>query len=179
MAVKKIATIQRWLGLSTDTKPTVADVGSTFIENDTGIRWIYNNYAWVPDSVLPETTINYNQISLNQAAATYNVMTATAQDLFIDAIIIHVPDDLSAVPTFTGITVQTDDVAAIEILSAADGAKANLTGNFFHVYRGPAVTAATKILQLTITGATAGAGMVADVTVYWRPLVAGGYYLNA
>lgn len=179
MAVKKIATIQRWLGLSTDTKPTSADVGSTFLDINTGIRWIYNNYAWVPESVLPETTINYKQISLNQVAATYDVMTATAQSLFIDAVIVHVPDDLSAVATFTGITVQTDDVAPIELLSAAAGAKAKLTGNFFHVYQGPSVTAATKKVQLTITGATAGAGKVADVTVFWRPLVAGGYYLNA
>ena len=31
----------------------------------------------------------------------------------------------------------------------------------------------------TITGATAGAGKVADISVLWRPLVAGGYYLNA
>ena len=180
MAVKKIATIQRWLGLSTDTKPTAPDVGSTFIETDTGIDWIYNGYAWVPDSVtLDGVTVNYNQISLNQAAADYSVMTATAQDLFIDAVVIHVPDDLSAVAVFTGISVATDDVAPIEIMSAAAGAKANLTGNFFHVYRGPVVTAATKILELTISGATAGAGIVADVTVYWRPLVAGGYYLNA
>ena len=179
MAVKKIATIQRWLGLSTDTKPTVGAVGSTYFETDTGVMYIYNNYAWIPYSVLPETTINYNQIDLNQAAAAYSVMTATAQNLFIDAVVIHVPDDLSAVAVFTGISVATDDVAPIEIMSAAAGAKANLTGNFFHVYRGPAVTAATKILELTILGATAGAGKIADVTVYWRPLVAGGYYLNA
>ena len=179
MAVKKIATIQRWLGLSTDTKPATPAVGSTFVETDTGIQWIYNNYAWLPVSASPGTTINYNQISLNQAAADYPVMTATAQDLFIDAVVIHVPDDLSAVATFTGISVATDDVAPLEILSAADGAKTNLTGNFYHVYRGPVVTAATKILELTIGGATAGAGKIADVTVYWRPLVAGGYYLKA
>lgn len=179
MAVKKIATIQRWLGLSTDTKPTVGAVGSTYFETDTGTMYIYNNYAWIPYSVLPETTINYNQIDLNQAAAAYSVMTATAQNLFIDAVVIHVPDDLSAVAVFTGISVATDDAAPIEIFSAAAGAKANLTGNFFHIYRGPAVTAATKIVELTISGATAGAGKIADVTVYWRPLVAGGYYLNA
>ena len=179
MAVKKIATIQRWLGLSTDTKPTVGAVGSTYFETDTGIMYIYNNYAWIPSSVLPGTTINYNQMDLNQVTAAYSVMTATAQNLFIDAVVIHVPDDLSAVAVFTGISVATDDVAPIEIMSSAAGAKANLTGNFFHVYRGPAVTAATKILELTIGGATAGAGKIADVTVYWRPLVAGGYYLNA
>jgi len=171
--------IQRFIGLSTDTKPTSPPIGSPFVETNTGFTYKYNGYAWLPVSFMPETTVNYNQISLNQAAATYDVMTATAQALFIDAVIIHVPDNLSAVATFTGITVQTDDVAPIEILAAADAVKAKLTGNFYHVYTGPTVTAAVKKIQLTITGGTAGAGMVADVTVMWRPLVAGGYYLNA
>ncbi len=41
------------------------------------------------------------------------------------------------------------------------------------------VTAETKKIQLTIGGGSAGANKVADVTVLWRPVVAGGYYLNA
>ena len=169
----------RFIGLSTDTKPTAVVAGATFYECNTGFLFIYNGYAWVPKNFMPESTVNYKQISLNQAANTYDVMTATAQNLFIDAVIIHVPDDLSAVATFTGMSVQTDDVAPIELLAAASGAKVNLTGNFFHVYRGPAVTAATKKIRLTIGGATAGAGKIADITVMWRPVVAGGYYLNA
>lgn len=173
-------TAQNWIGLSTDTKPTAPAPGSGFFEGDYLWDWVYNGYAWVPKKILIEgITAQYKQISLNQAAANYTVMTATTQNLFIDAVIVHVPDDLSAVAAFTGITVQTNDVAAIEILSAAAGAKALLTGNFYHIYRGPKVTASTKVIQLTITGATAGASKVADITVFWRPLVAGGYYLNA
>jgi len=180
MTVQAIgATNNRFIGLSTDTKPTGINAGATFFEVNTGFLFIYNGYAWVPKSYQPETTVNYKQISLNQAAGAYNVMTATTQDLFIDAVIVHVPDDLSGVETFTGISIATDDVAAIEILSALAGAKANLTGNFFSVYRGPVVTAATKKIQLTISGGTAGADKVADITVLWRPLVAGGYMLNA
>ena len=174
-----ITTVKRFIGLSTDTKSTTDPAGSTFFEVNTGFMYIYNGYAWVPKSYQPETTVNYKQISLNQVAAAYSVATATTQNCFIDAVIVHVPDDLSAVATFTGISVATDDAAAIEILSAAAGAKAKLTGNFYHVYRGPAVSVATKIIKLTIGGATAGADMVADVTVLWRPVVAGGYYLNA
>jgi len=169
----------RFIGLSTDTKPTGIDTGATYLEQNTGFMFIYNGYAWVPKSFMPESTVNYKQISLNQAANTYDVMTATAQALFIDAVIVHVPDDLHAVATFTGISVQTDDASAIEILSSTAGAKANLTGNLYHVFRGPKVTAATKKIKLTIGGGSAGTGKVADVTVLWRPLVAGGYYLNA
>jgi hypothetical protein len=180
MTVQAIGAMNnRFIGLSTDTKPTVVNTGATYFEQNTGFMFIYNGYAWVPKSFMPESTINYKQISLNQAANTYDVMTATAQDLFIDAVIVHVPDDLHAVATFTGISVQTDDGTPIEILSATDGAKANLTGNFYSIYRGPSVTAATKKIQLTIGGATAGTGKVADITVMWRPLVAGGYFLNA
>ncbi len=181
MANQRIGNLSnRWIGLSTDTKPTSGiPVGATYFECNTGYLYIYNGYAWVPKSYQPETTVNYKQISLAQAAGAKNVMTATTQNLFIDAVIVHVPDDLSAVATFTGISVATDDDTPIEILSSTAGAKANLTGNFYHVYRGPSVTASTKIIQLTIGGGSAGEGMVADVTVLWRPLVAGGYYLNA
>ncbi len=181
MAVQSIGKMNnRFIGLSTDTKPTDIDSGATFFEANTGYLFIYNGYAWVPKSIMADgLTVNYKQISLAQAAGNYTVMTATTQSLFIDAIIVHVPDDLHAVATFTGITIQTDDVVAIEILSAAAGAKANLTGNFYHVFRGPNVTVATKVIQLTIGGATAGSGKIADITVLWRPLVAGGYYLNA
>ena len=181
MANQRIGNLSnRWIGLSTDTKPTSGiPVGATYFKVNTGFMFIYNGYAWVPKSYQPETTVNYKQISLAQAAAAYDVMTATTQNLFIDAVIVHVPDDLSEVETFTGISLATDDDTPIELLSSTAGAKANLTGNFFSVYRGPSVTVATKKIQLTISGATAGTGKVADITVLWRPVVAGGYYLNA
>ena len=180
MAFQRL-TDNRYLCKSTDTKSTTSiNLGATCYEENTGFMWIFNGYAWVPKDVMADgLTVNYKQISLNQAAATYDVMTATTQSLFIDAVIVCVPDDLSAVATFTGISVQTDDAAPITIMAAASALKAALTGNFYYVFRGPSVTVATKKVQLTIGGATAGAGMVADITVLWRPLIAGGYYLNA
>ena len=166
--------------LSTDTKPTAGvSRGQTLYEFNTGYTWIFNGTAWVPKTSLPGHAISYKQISLAQAADTYDVMTVTAQNLFIDAVIVHVPDDLSAVETFTGISVQTDDGSAIEILSSTAGAKANLTGSFYHVYTGPTVTASTKKVQLSIGGGSAGTGKVANISVLWRPVVDGGYYLNA
>ena len=180
MTVQAIgATNNRFIGLSTDTKPTSVNAGATFFEVNTGLMFIYNGYAWVPKSYMPETTINYKQISLAQAAAAYDVMTATEQALFIDAVIVHVPDDLHSVATFTGISVATDDTPVITILPTADGLTAKLTGNFFYTFRGPVVTASAKKIKLTIGGGSAGAGKIADITVLWRPLVAGGYYLNA
>ena len=180
MALQPIgSTNNRFIGLSTDTKPTGVNAGATFFECNTGFMYIYNGYAWVPKSFMPDSTVNYKQISLAQASGAYDVMTATEQALFIDAVIVHVPDDLHSVATFTGISVATDDTPVITILPTADGLAAKLTGNFFYTFRGPVVTAATKKIQLTIGGGSAGAGKIADITVLWRPLVAGGYYLNA
>lgn len=179
MAFKRISN-NRYLCSSADTKLTTGiEDGATCYEYDTCFMFLFNGYAWLPKPFLPLTTVNYKQISLAQDANTYDVMTATSQALFIDAVTIYIPDDLSAVAAFTGISLQTDDESAIELLSSTEGANANLTGNFYAVYRGPSVTAANKKIQLTISGGTAGSGKVADVTVLWRPLVAGGYYLNA
>ncbi len=83
------ATNNRFIGLSSDTKPTDVKAGATFFECNTGFMFIYNGYAWVPKSYQPETTVNYKQISLNQAAAAYDVMTATEQKLFSGDIYRH------------------------------------------------------------------------------------------
>jgi len=181
MSYTLLANISKFIGASTDTKPSSGvRIGSEFYESDYLWEWIWNGYAWVPKKIaLDNITVNYKQISLNQAASTYDVMTATTQNLFIDAVIVNIPDDLSAVAGFTGISIQTDDGSPIVLFSSTLGAKSNLTGNYYNVYRGPAVTAATKKIQLTIIGATAGSGAEANITVIWRPVVAGGYYLNA
>ena len=48
MAVKLVTTIQRWVGLSTDTKPTGVQVGSTFYEFNSHITYItYDGTNWV------------------------------------------------------------------------------------------------------------------------------------
>lgn len=46
MAVQKVATIQRFLGVSTDAKPTTPPVGSTFYEVDTKAEYVYDGSAW-------------------------------------------------------------------------------------------------------------------------------------
>ena len=50
MTVKKIATIMRWQGLSTDEKPSV-DVpeGSTYFCVDTGEEYVYYDGTWEQD----------------------------------------------------------------------------------------------------------------------------------
>jgi len=52
MAVNLVTIIQRWIGLSIDTKPTEAPVGSTFFETNTGQGWIWDGSNWVEDLTL-------------------------------------------------------------------------------------------------------------------------------
>jgi len=49
MAVSLITTIQRFQGLSTDTKPTAPPEGSTFHAVDTGEQYIYYDGTWEQD----------------------------------------------------------------------------------------------------------------------------------
>lgn len=53
MTVKFITSINRWIGLSGDTKPTVAPPGSTFFETDTGIPKITidDGTTWVTNLI--------------------------------------------------------------------------------------------------------------------------------
>ena len=49
MAAEFVSTIQRWIGLEADTKPTATRAGSTFHELDTGKKYIWFNNDWVQD----------------------------------------------------------------------------------------------------------------------------------
>jgi len=68
MTVKKIATIKRWLGLSTDTKPIAASsdvpIGSTFHEYDTKLTYItYDGTNWSPH----EYTLGSANVAISRA----------------------------------------------------------------------------------------------------------------
>jgi hypothetical protein len=49
MAVKLIATIQRFHGLSTDEKPSSPPEGSMFHQIDTGEEYVYYDGTWEQD----------------------------------------------------------------------------------------------------------------------------------
>lgn len=46
MAVKLLSTVNRYVGLSTDPKPTDCQNGSTFLESDTGDLYGYSVEGW-------------------------------------------------------------------------------------------------------------------------------------
>ncbi len=63
MAVVLITNVKKYIGLSTDTKPTNGlKIGSEFYETDTGQNWFWEGSNWVEDL----TIINAINKTINQ-----------------------------------------------------------------------------------------------------------------
>jgi hypothetical protein len=81
--VKQVIGTQTYIGLSTDTKPSSPDEGSTFYETNTGRSWIYTGSAWTlkiltaqQDTTRLTAPGNFSAIGVNgysQAAFTVKV----------------------------------------------------------------------------------------------------------
>ena len=82
VTVALIASIDRYLGLSSDTKPSAPAVGSTFYETDSGETYVYNGSAW---TVTPEgqgwriVRGNYSFADDTGAAGAYTILTVTGR----------------------------------------------------------------------------------------------------
>lgn len=121
-------------------------------------------WAPSPSGVLKGFTAN-----LAQAAGTYDLATATGGDVIVDWVIVYVA---TGGATFTSVSIQTNDTTPVSVLSAAEGAIANVTvGKNLKVFSTPMFVASTKKLQYTIVGVT-GTGTL-TVAVMSRPIVAG------
>jgi len=115
-------------------------------------------------------------IDLQQAAATYDLFTGTTEDVVLEELVIRLPNvDVSDDAAITSISIQTDDVTPQVIISAVDGAKANLTAEAELAWRGVMLIKTGTKLQLTIAGGAADAATVCDVVAEGRAVVTGGY----
>ena len=98
MAVTRIGSLEnRFIGLSTDTKPTTCQIGATFHEFDTGklyespdggTNWVLKS----AENALFQTTT----IDLKQAAGDYDLFTAGLSDVEILHFTIIIPANLTA-----------------------------------------------------------------------------------
>ena len=112
-------------------------------------------------------------IDLNQAAATYDLLTGTAQVVILESLNIKLPTG-DAAGAITSISIQTDDVTAGVIIDSTDGDLANLKSEADLSWTGSLyITVATKI-RLTIAGGAHGTAYVCDVTAKYRAVVDGG-----
>ena len=177
MSVIYITTVKRFIGLSTDTKPTT-DVppGSTFYAWDTNIMFIcYDGTNWTPKDV--KSFVTATTFDMHQGAASYDLYTATTGDVYVERFTFTLPNvDCSDDAALTGISIQSDSSPVVTLLAAASGVKANLTANAAFVYSTPFNLPVTKKIQITIIGGTATADpTTCTVTCRFTPVIPGAY----
>ena len=79
MAVQLETVIKKFIGLSTDTKPTDVPVGSTFKESDTSSEYIcYDGTLWTPKEKVNRYRATNPYHWLGQPATAYNVIPSSA-----------------------------------------------------------------------------------------------------
>ena len=174
MAVSMIGSMNnRFVCLSSDTKPTSAQIGATCWEYDAGKLFSTpDGDNWVlksAEGAIFETTT----VDLHQAAGDYDLFEVGLADVEILHFTIVIPADLTgtAAGSLTAISVATTDDTPVELISAAAGAKANLSSGAYLQYNGNGTMAAGKKIQLTIVGGATTAEQVATVFVAYREAV--------
>lgn len=130
--------------------------------------------TYADPKVMGRAQIAATTIDLNQAAATYDLFTGTTQVVILESLNIKMPTG-NCGGALTSISIQTDDATPGVIISAAEGAVANLTSEADLGWTGTLyITVGTKI-RLTIAGGAHGAAYVCNVTAKCRAVVSGGY----
>lgn len=124
------------------------------------------SWAQILPSKITQFTAN-----LAQAANTYDLLTATG-GIFIGKIVFYVA---TAGATFDSVSFQTNQTNPTEIMSAAEGAVANLTVQkiipITYTFAVPIYLANGQKIQYTIVGAT-GTGSL-TCSVLWSPATVG------
>jgi hypothetical protein len=175
MTVRLVTVIQNYIGLSTDTMPTSVKPGSTFWAWDTNARYVtYDGTNWVTErigSFIAETTEN-----LQQAAATYDLFTATGANVLVENFTFTLPNvDCSDDVNITSISVVTDETTPRTLVTTAQGAKANLVANASFSYSTPFTLPVGKKIRLTIAGGASDASTVCTATVKYQSIAPAGY----
>ena len=162
------------IGNKTDAAVTVVGAVASAIAY---IKGLLNQVATIILSVAPtglgRAQIAATTIDLNQIAATYPLLTGTAQAVILESLNIKMPN-IVAGGALTSISIQTDDVTPGVIISAAQGAVANLTAEADLSWIGSLYITVGTIITLTIAGGAHGVAYVCNVTAKYRAVVDGG-----
>jgi len=166
MAVIYETRIKRFIGLSTDTKPT-DDIppGSYFWAYDTGTLFkCYDGTNWIAYSV--NSVVQPGTVDLHNGAGARDLFTATGGSVYVEYFSLTLPhvsvaDDVGGI---TGISVQTDTTTVITLVAAANALVAALTPDKVYTYATPFALPVGKKIQLTIVGGTADADPTTCIT---------------
>jgi len=185
MAVVLERSNERYIGLSTDTKPTSPPAGSLFWESDTGATYVYTGSAWAL-RVDQQPMVARKAITFDGAAGTGEAGTAvTFFDVTGEVILEYI------VPYCTGDLTESAPTATIALGTSSQNAQFVAATNAVDIDSGefwmdtapdagarqvPAsnkesVTAQDIIATIAAANVTGG---TLEVTVWWRPLSADG-----
>lgn len=176
MTVYRISSTKKFIGLSTDTKPTSEiPPGSTFFEYDTGVMFVcYDGTLWTAKSSV--SFLQATTIDLQQVAGAYDLLTATTGYVYVERFSIVLPNvDVTDDAAITSIKIDSDSTPAVALLTAAAGAVANLVANAEFIYATPFILATGEKIILTIAGGAADAATVCTVKCRYAPVVPGAY----
>ena len=138
------------------------------------LKMIYASLGATSPTAIGVLQVVSTAIDLNQAAATYTLLTGTTQAVTLEKLTFRVPNvDISG-GALTSISIHTDDVTPAVIFNVADGDLANLTQEASLGWIGAIPIPVGTIIQLTIAGGAGGAACVCDITTQYRANVAGG-----
>lgn len=158
--------IKRFVGLSTDTKPTDdVPVGSYYWAYDTGTLFkTYDGTNWVAYSI--NSVVQPGTVNLFAGAGDKDLFTATGGSVYVEYFSLTMPaltvaDDVGGI---TGISVQTNTTAVITLVAAANALKAALTSGKVFTYAIPFALPVGNKIQLTLAGGTADANPTTCVT---------------
>jgi hypothetical protein len=165
MTVALETTIKRFIGLSTDSKPTGVPSGSYFWAYDTGTLFkTYNGTDWIAYSV--NSVVQPGTVDLHAGAGNKDLFTATGGSVYVEYFSITMPavsvaDDIGGI---TGISIVTDTTTVITLLGAVAGAVANLTADAVFTYATPFALPVGKKIILALAGGTADAEPTTCIT---------------
>lgn len=130
----------------------------------------------VAERTAGNTQIKARTIDLQQAAGAKDLWTATSQSVLVESLAFRLPNvNVADDATITSIKISTNDTTSKDFITAASGAKANLTAENQLVFTGSMLVKVGKKIQLTIAGGAADAPTVCDVVVRYRAVADGGY----
>lgn len=126
-----------------------------------------STFAPTPDTQTTKATIL--TLNLAQAAATYDAGTVSGGAIMIMDAVVYVA---TAGATFTSVSIQTNTTTPVELLSAAEGAVANVTvGKNLKVFTTRTIVPSGNKIQFTIAGAT-GTGSL-QLHLRYQPMANG------
>ena len=176
MTVRKEATIHRYIGLSTDAKPTSIPVGSTYYAYDTGVMYItYTGSLWAvkPAAYEPLIYKAYEEIvdcSGGGIAQTEALVTLSAGTVILEIITVCTEAfNGNTTKTFeVGIAANTDKyIDPVDCPVTLDGVMTMAGGTNNDQKSAEALIASTPLIATWTNNAAASAGKMKVKVIYF------------